>query len=159
MKKMTLLLAALLMTSSQAFAEDKTTTTLENCAIQEVLPGKNMTGAFVTFQHKGPTVDIVAAEIPTVTSHVELHSMEMKDNVMTMIPLTNPKLEEGTREFKKGADHVMVMSIPEDKIPKVGETHAMTFKFSNGTQATCDAIVKSVDQVMKEAKDAKMMHH
>lgn len=154
MKKLSFVLAALFLASGAAVAADQTTTTLEKCAIQEVLPGKNMTGAFVTFKHQGPAVNIISAEIPSITTHVELHSMEMKDNVMTMIPLTDPKLEEGTREFKKGADHVMVMNIPADKIPKVGEKHAMTFKFSNDTQATCDAVVKSIDEVMKEAKMA-----
>lgn len=153
MKKLSFVLAAVFLASGAAVAAE-TTTTLENCAIQEVLPGKDMTGAFVTFKHQGPAVNIIAAEIPSITTHVELHSMEMKDNVMTMIPLTDPKLEEGTREFKKGADHVMVMSIPADKIPKIGEKHTMTFKFSNDTQASCDAVVKSIDEVMKEAKMA-----
>lgn len=157
--KKALFLTAILMAFNQNVAAAETTTTVDNCAIQEVLPGKAMTGAFVTFHHEGPAVDIVSAEIPSITSHVELHSMEMKDNVMTMIPLTNPKLEEGIREFKKGADHVMVMNIPEDKMPKVGETHTMTFKFSNGTEASCDAIVKSIDEVMKEANAEMTMHH
>lgn len=148
--KKTLFLTAALMAFAQTVVAE-TTTTVDNCAIQEVLPGKAMTGAFVTFHHKGPAVEILSAEIPSITTHVELHSMEMKDNVMTMIPLTDPKLEEGVREFKKGADHVMVMSIPEDKMPKIGETHTMTFKFSNGTEASCDAIVKSIDEVMKDA--------
>ncbi|MDO5668034.1 MAG: copper chaperone PCu(A)C [Alcaligenaceae bacterium] len=157
--KKTLFLTAVLMAFAQTAAAETSTTTVDNCAIQEVLPGKNMTGAFVNFHHKGAAVEIVSAEIPSVTSHIELHSMEMKDNVMTMVPLTNPKLEEGVREFKKGSDHVMVMSIPDDKLPKVGETHTMTFKFSNGTQASCDAIVKSIEEVMKEADANMMMDH
>ena len=155
MKELSLVLAALFLASGSAFAADQANTTVEKCAIQEVLPGKDMTGAFVTFHHKGPAVNIVAAEIPSITTHIELHSMEMKDNVMTMIPLTDPELKEGTREFKKGADHVMVMSIPDDKKPKVGDKHTMTFKFSDNTQVSCEAEVKSIDAIMQEAKMQK----
>ncbi|QPT39500.1 Uncharacterized protein conserved in bacteria [Oligella ureolytica] len=149
-----LILSAIFMALTQTAVAEESTTTVDNCVIQEVLPGKDMTGAFVTFHHKGPQVNIESAEIPSITTHIELHSMEMKDNVMTMIPLTSPELNEGVREFKKGGDHVMVMSIPEDKMPKVGETHTMTFNFSDGTKASCDAIVKSVDEIMQEAGKA-----
>lgn len=150
-------LSAMLVAFAQVAVAETTVTSVDNCVIQEVLPGKAMTGAFVTFHHQGPAVDIIAAEIPSITSHVELHSMELKDHVMTMIPLTNPSLEAGIREFKKGADHVMLMSIPEDKLPRVGETHTMTFKFSNGTEASCDAMVKSIDEIM-QAAGIKMTH-
>ena len=60
MKKLSFVLAALFLASGAALAADQTTTTVENCAIQEVLPGKDMTGAFVTFQHKGPSVNIIS---------------------------------------------------------------------------------------------------
>ena len=52
MKKLSLVLAALFLASGSAFAAEQATT-VEKCAIQEVLPGKDMTGAFVTFHHKG----------------------------------------------------------------------------------------------------------
>lgn len=44
MKKLSFVLAAVFLASGAAVAAE-TTTTLENCAIQEVLPGKDMTGA------------------------------------------------------------------------------------------------------------------
>lgn len=130
--------------------ENKPLTTLSDCVIQEVLPGRTMTAAFVTFNHEGEAVDIIEGSIPTVSEHIELHSMSMVDNVMSMGPLENTTLESGQRFFKKGGDHVMIMNIPEDKIPQIGETHTMTFKFSDDTRASCDALVKSLDDVMQE---------
>ncbi|WP_071057719.1 copper chaperone PCu(A)C [Pelistega sp. MC2] len=155
MKNTIILTSLLIGLSASAVAETKAPTssiTLENCAIQEVLPGKHMTGAFVKFINNGEPVDIVSASIPSITPNVEIHSMQMKDNVMTMIPLTNAKLEKGDRYFKKGGDHVMLMQIPDDKLPKIGEKHEMIFKFSDGSSATCQAEVKSVATVIEEAK-------
>lgn len=152
------LLAFALSSGIAQAADHGTVTTLSDCVIQEVLPGRAMTGAFVTFNHQGETVEITESLIPSITEHVELHEMSMVDNVMTMGPLQNKTLEEGQRFFRKGGDHIMVMQIPEDKIPQVGETHNMTFAFSNGTTASCDALVKSLDDVMKEHAAKDMSH-
>ena len=152
-------LLALSLSSGLALAADtSSTTTVTDCVIQEVLPGRTMTGAFVTFNHQGEAVEIIESLIPTVSEQIELHQMDMVDNVMTMGPLQNTTLEAGQRFFRKGGDHVMVMNIPEDKIPQIGETHTMTFKFSNGTTASCEALVKSLDDVMKEHAASKMAH-
>ena len=84
--------------------------------------------------------------------------MSMVDNVMTMGPLQDKSLTEGQRFFRKGGDHVMIMSIPEDKTPQIGETHTMTFKLSNGKSVSCEAIVKSLNEVMKEHAVKKAAH-
>lgn len=152
-------LLALSLFSGLAQANDtNSTTTVSDCVIQEVLPGRAMTGAFVTFNHQGESVEIIESLIPTISDQVELHQMTMVDNIMTMGPLQDTTLEAGQRFFRKGGDHVMIMKIPENKIPKIGETHTMTFKFSNGTTATCEALVKSLDDVMKEHAAKKMVH-
>ena len=152
-------LLALSLCSGLAQANDiSSTTNVSDWWMQEVLPGRAMTGAFVTFNHQGEPVEILESLIPSVSDQIELHQMTMVDNVMTMGPLQDTTLESGQRFFRKGGDHVMIMKIPENKIPKVGETHTMTFKFSNGTTATCEALVKSLDEVMKEHAGKKMMH-
>lgn len=139
---------------SQVFAA----TQLKDCVIQEVIPGKNMTGAFLTFEHKGDPVEIKSGEIASVTPDIEFHQMVMKGDVMEMSPLENLKIEEGEREFKKGADHIMLMQIPEDKFPKKGETHTITVHFSDGSKASCDAQVKTVEEVIEDAKAAGHAH-
>lgn len=126
-----------------------THTQLHDCVIQEVIPGKDMTGGFARFVHEGPTVDIVRAEVPGVSDRIELHSMAMVNGLMEMTPLTNPKLEAGERIFKKGADHVMLFDITNK--PERGSRHTMTVYFSDGTHASCEALVKSVDEVMRDA--------
>lgn len=127
-------------------------TTLSDCVIQEVIPGKDMTGAFLKLEHKGSPVQIEGAKIDSITDTVELHSMEMKDGVMSMIPLTDKELKEGERIFKKGGDHLMLMKIAQDKFPKAGDKHTITVNFSDKSSASCEAVVKTVDQVIEEAK-------
>ena len=84
--------------------------------------------------------------------------MDMVDTVLTLGPLQNTTLEAGQRFFRKGGYHVIVMNNPEDKFPQIVETHTKTFKFSNGTTASCEALVKSLDDVMKEHAASKMAH-
>lgn len=152
MKKFVALIAAAVVLpgcTSMMSKGEATHTQLQDCVIQEVIPGKNMTGAFARFVHEGPAVQIVRAEVPGVSDRIELHSMEMKNGVMEMIPLTNPSLEAGERIFKKGADHVMLFDITNK--PAVGSHHQMKVYFSDGTHASCTAVVKSVQDVMRDA--------
>ncbi|MDO4682634.1 MAG: copper chaperone PCu(A)C [Lautropia sp.] len=150
MKGMIALAAALVAIQAQAAQPAATShTVLKDCVIQEVLPGKDMTGAFVRFVHQGAPVEMLRAEVPGVSERIELHSMAVKDGVMEMIPLTNPRLEAGERVFKKGADHVMLFDI-KDK-PAIGSRHMIRIYFSNQTMASCEAVVKSLQDVMKDA--------
>ena len=73
----------------------------------------------------------------------------MKDNVMHMVPMTDVKINEGERVFKKGGDHVMLFDVAEK--PAVGSKHTMTLYFSDNTKASCEAVVKTVQDVMKDA--------
>ena len=146
--KMKSLIALAVLASSSAFAETK----LSDCVIQEVIPGKDMTGAFLKFEHSGKPVQIESASIPSITSDIELHAMEMKDGVMSMVPLQNKELKEGERVFKKGGDHVMLMKIAADKFPKAGEKHTITVNFDDKTSASCEAEVKTVKEVIEAAK-------
>ncbi|MDO4905290.1 MAG: copper chaperone PCu(A)C [Lautropia sp.] len=143
------LLSACSSLSGSAGSAAASHTELKDCVIQEVLPGKDMTGAFVRFVHTGEPVDLLRAEVPGVAQRVELHSMAVKDGVMEMVPLTDVRLEAGERVFKKGADHVMLFDVAQK--PAIGSTHTMTIHFSDGTQASCEAVVKSVKEVMKDA--------
>lgn len=124
-------------------------TELKDCVIQEVLPGKNMTGAFLRFVHTGAPVDLVRAEVPGVSPRIELHSMTMKDGVMEMGKMTDLTLKAGERLFKKGGDHVMLFDIAQK--PRVGSRHTLTVHFSDDTQASCQALVKSLHDLMREA--------
>lgn len=150
--KAALLAAACAQTAMLAHAAEPAIaahTELKDCVIQEVLPGKNMTGAFVRFVHHGAPVELVRVEMPSVSPRIELHSMKMKDGVMEMARMTDLKLSEGERRFRKGGDHVMLFDIAQN--PAISSTHTMTVYFSDSTQAHCQAVVKSVREVMKDA--------
>ena len=127
--KTALLAAACAQTAMLAHAAEPAIaahTELKDCVIQEVLPGKNMTGAFVRFVHHGAPVELVRVEVPGVSPRIELHSMKMKDGVMEMARMTDLKLSEGERRFRKGGDHVMLFDIAQN--PAIGSTHDRLFQ-------------------------------
>ncbi len=131
---------------------------LSNCAIQETIPGAKATGAFLTI-HKADKNDaalsIVGAKAPEVTKHVELHEMVMKDGVMKMQQIPAYALKQGDNVFKKGGYHVMLMSL--QKKLSVGEKYPITLVFSDGSEKTCEADVKSVADLTP--KGMKHMKH
>lgn len=154
MKKAFVCMATALLMATPAMAQHANTE-LTNCVIQAPIPGKHMTGAFLKITHHGAPVEIKSVAVPSVTEQAELHTMTMQDNVMTMAPMTDLKLPDGERIFRKGGDHIMLMKIPADKLPKAGEKHQITMQLSDGSSASCDALVKTPEEVIK---DSKMSH-
>ncbi|AIL33212.1 copper chaperone PCu(A)C [Basilea psittacipulmonis] len=130
--------------SVHAFAQ----TTLNHCVIQEPLPTKHMTAAFFNVEHTGPDVAIERLEIPAISEHIELHRMKMNHHVMSMEKIDNPTLTQGITAFQKGGDHAMIMNIPDDRLPKAGEQFEMILLLKDGTQASCQAIVKNAKDLM-----------
>ena len=75
MKKI-LILGALISSAAMAAGD----VSVSNCLIQEVIPGKQMTGAFFDIENKGKEdVKLTGAAADKITSHVELHEMIHKD--------------------------------------------------------------------------------
>ncbi len=135
-----------------ALSEAPTINQLSDCVIQAPIPGKHMTGAFLQIKrHSDMATTITKVEVPSITTQAELHTMTMKDNVMSMSPMTDLTLK-GERTFRKGGDHIMLMQIPHDKLPKAGETHTITMHFADNSSASCEAIVKTPEEIIKAAK-------
>lgn len=132
-------------------------TQLTHCVIQEVLPGRHATGAYLRIHHQGKPVDIVKAEVPSLSSRVELHSMEMRNQVMLMRPMTNLRLPAGERVFQKGGDHVMLFDIKQP--PAIGSLHTLRLHFSNGSSASCTATVKSFQELVGQQKHTHTHTH
>lgn len=134
---------------------------LQNCVIQETIPGAKHTGAFLNI-HKMSEKELalVAAQVPSITDHVEIHEMIMKDGTMKMQKIEKYDLEEGDNLFKKGGYHIMLMGLA-GKTVKVGEKHNITLKFSDDSEKTCEAEVKSVAELTKGGKmhDMSNMKH
>ena len=95
--------------------------------------------------------------MPDISQRVELHNMVMNNGVMEMGPLKDLTLNDGERVFKKGGDHVMLFDVKQK--PAIGSKHTLTVFFDDGSQASCDAVVKSVKDVMKDAGMSGHGHH
>lgn len=154
----------LMVAGCSAHDHSATTVELSDCAIQQTIPGAKATGAFLTLhKHGSDALSVVSAAVPSVTAHVELHEMVMKDGTMKMQEIQAYPLQEGDNVFKKGSYHVMLMDL--DKTLSVGETHPLTLNFSDGSSQTCTAEVKSVEALtpkgmkMHQHGDDKMHHH
>ncbi|UJF25401.1 copper chaperone PCu(A)C [Suttonella sp. R2A3] len=152
------LAVAILLASGLAQAAD---VSVSDCVIQEVLPTKMMTGAFVTFNNESDKdIALVSAEIPSISDKIELHEMAVVDGVMKMQEIKQYDLTPGEHQFKKGGYHVMIMGIKE--APEVGSEHEMTFNFADGESVSCQAPVYSIDQVMEhfgmDGKEGGMSH-
>lgn len=150
------LMITLALVSSAALADN---VEVDNCIIQEVLPGKHMTGAFMTFENEtDQPVVLEKAAINSISDHVELHEMKHEDGVMKMQEIQHYELAPGETAFKKGGYHVMVMDVAE--APEVGSEHEIVFTFANGETVSCEAEVLSVDDVMAHfGQDEEEMHH
>ncbi|PIE45671.1 MAG: hypothetical protein CSA45_02100 [Gammaproteobacteria bacterium] len=129
---------------------------LENCAIQQTLPGSKATGAFLNIKKADDSdLALVSATAPTVTDHVEIHEMTLSDGKMKMSQISSYPLKKGDNIFKKGGYHIMLMDMKKEL--KIGEQHKLTLNFSDGSSATCTADVKSVEALTPKAM--KSMHH
>lgn len=129
---------------------------LNNCAIQETIPGAKATGAFLNIKKSDSSpLALVSAKAPDITDHVELHEMVMKDNKMVMSQIEKYPLQQGDNLFKKGSYHIMLMDM--QKKLTAGESYHITLVFSDGSEKTCLASVKTVKELTP--KHMKKMSH
>lgn len=159
-KKIAILSSALLITACvSAEKPNNEAITLSNCAIQETIPGAKATGAFLTVNKADDTpLSVVAAKAPNVTDHVEIHEMIMKDDKMIMNQIDAYPLQKGDNIFKKGSYHIMLMDM--QKKLTAGEQYDVTLVFSDGSEKTCNATVKTVKALTpKHMKGMKKMSH
>ena len=148
MKKI-LILGALISSAAMAAGD----VSVSNCLIQEVIPGKQMTGAFFDIENKGKEdVKLTGAAADKITSHVELHEMVHKDGKMEMSQIQNYDVTPGEHQFKKGGYHIMLMDIEDKNFPKVGETYPLELKLSNGETLKCDAKTITVKEAIEHFK-------
>ena len=148
MKKI-LILGALISSAAMAAGD----VSVSNCLIQEVIPGKQMTGAFFDIENKGKEdVKLTGAAADKITSHVELHEMIHKDGKMEMSQIQSYDVTPGEHHFKKGGYHIMLMDIEDKNFPKVGETYPLELKLSNGETLKCDAKTITVKEAIEHFK-------
>ncbi|PIE46146.1 MAG: hypothetical protein CSA44_00850 [Gammaproteobacteria bacterium] len=144
LQNITVLGSALLISACvNAQTPSNDTIILSDCAIQESIPGAKATGAFLTVKKADDApLSIVAAKAPDVTDHVEIHEMLMQDNKMVMSQIEAYPLQKGDNIFKKGGYHIMLMDM--QKKLTAGEHYDITLVFSDGSEKSCNAVVKTV---------------
>lgn len=145
-------------------AQDAAAVKVSDCVIQEPLPGKNMTGAFMLFNNTSENdVVLKAAHADEVTSRVEIHEMVVEDNVMKMQHMHEYTLTPGEHQFKKGSYHIMLMDIAQPI--QAGDVREIRFDFADGSEGKCQAEVKTVEEVnalyniKADAKKDMHQHH
>ncbi len=168
MKKLAILLTPLAMmtlvnaetNAKEAAVQETKGVELVNCAIQQNIPGAKATGAFLTIKKQDDTpLSLSSAQLPSVTPHVEIHEMVMKDGTMKMSQIESYPLKKGDNIFQKGGYHIMLMEM--EKPLTIGEKHQLTLTFSDGSSKSCEAEVKSVEALTpkKMKHDMKGMKH
>jgi copper(I)-binding protein len=90
--------------------------------------GGSNSAAYMTLINSGDTPDALIAAETDVAETVELHTVEMENEVMKMRPV--PQIDvpaQGEQMLKPGGFHIMLLGIQHDL--KDGETVTLTLTF------------------------------
>ncbi|QRM54644.1 copper chaperone PCu(A)C [Sinorhizobium sp. BG8] len=117
MKRVLMLLAALVISATASFAHEFKLGDLEihHPASKATLPGQPVGGGFMTIINHGSAPDRLVAITSDVSDDVQIHEMSVVDGVMKMRQLAEGvEIAPGaTVELKPGGLHVMFMSIKQ----------------------------------------------
>lgn len=97
--------------------------------VRAMLPGQPAGGGYLTVKNKGAAADRLLSVATPGAGKSEIHSMEMKDNVMVMRPVAGG-LEipaGGSVELKPGGFHLMFMQVAKPYAE--GDTVPVTLQF------------------------------
>jgi uncharacterized protein YcnI/copper(I)-binding protein len=102
--------------------------TITGAWARAMLPGQPAGGGYMTITNKGQTADrLVSASSPSA-GKVEIHNMEVVDNVMVMRPVQGLEIPAGgTVELKSGGLHMMFTAVKE--LFKEGGSVPITLEF------------------------------
>lgn len=128
----TLMLAGFTMAGLvQAQAEEKAATLkIEKPWTRVTPPGAKVAAGFVTITNTGSEADRLVGATASLSKHVEVHEMSMKDGVMRMQEVADGiEIAPGaTVVLQPGGYHMMFMELSAS--PKVGEPVKGTLKFA-----------------------------
>jgi copper(I)-binding protein len=126
-----ILLSLIAMLSASAYAADANPITVNNAWVRATAPGQKVGAAYMTLTHNQNTTFVGA--YTDIAGKVEIHSMEMKNNVMKMRMVDELPIVAGKpTTLAPSGLHLMLFDL---KAPlKAGEKAALTlcFKDKNG---------------------------
>lgn len=117
--------------------------TLTGGWLRAMLPGQPAGGGFVTIANGGSTPDRMIGVSTTAAGKSEMHTMEIKNDVMVMRPVEGGiEIPAGqTVELKPGGLHLMFMQVKEPF--KEGATIAVTLEFEKAGKVELQLPVKA----------------
>lgn len=145
------LIAAALLFASPAVADMAMLGDLhiETPMLRATAPNAPVAGGFLKIENTGTTDDVLieAAITDAVASRVELHTMEMKDGVMSMFEVEGGiELPAGeTVTLMPGGLHIMLMGLQQPLV--AGESYEVTLTFAQSGQITLDMPVKDLGEI------------
>lgn len=115
-------------------------------------------GGFMTITNHGEESATLIGGTAEFAEVVEIHEMEMADNVMKM-----RRLEKGleipageTVELKPGGYHLMFIKLSEQM--KEDDRHKATLKFAKAGEIEVKFVVKDISKMMENMDDKAMKH-
>jgi periplasmic copper chaperone A len=121
---------------TQADAADAAAPSIENAWVRTPAPGRDVTAGYVTLTAMGEDDQLVAVSSPDA-ARIEIHTMEMADDVMRMRQLEALDLPAGQPvSLAPGGDHLMIFgyTAPDGEIE-------LTLTFASGAEAVVTAPV------------------
>jgi periplasmic copper chaperone A len=110
-----------------------------------MLPGQPAGGGYFTIANKGESADRLVSIMSASAGKVEIHTMEVANNVMVMRPVEGGlEIPAGaTVELKPGGLHVMFMAVKEPF--KAGSSVVLTLEFEKAGKVELTLPVRSAD--------------
>ncbi len=121
---------------TQADTADAAAPSIENAWVRTPAPGRDVTAGYVTLTATGADDQLVSVSSPDAT-RVEIHTMEMDDDVMRMRQIEALDLPAGQPvSLEPGGDHLMIFgyTAPDGEIE-------LTLNFASGAEAVVTAPV------------------
>jgi len=147
--KMTFACAALFLSASLYAGTSAEDVQAEGAYVRAVPPGQPNSAAFMSLTNKGETDHVLVAAESNVSKVAELHTHSMEGGMMKMRPVEKIDLPAGeTVKLQPGGLHIMLIGLTRQLSP--GEDVEITLIFEDGSRASLQAPVKTVQQTMEE---------
>jgi len=138
--------ALLLVATGTAWAHDYKVggLTLEHPWARATPHGAKVAGGFVAIANKGTTDDRLVSATAEIADTTEIHSMSMKDGVMTMRPLPDGLMlpAGGEVALEPGGYHLMFIGLK--KMLKQGDSFAGTLTFEKAGTVEVSFTVEAI---------------
>ncbi len=131
---------------SPAWAQEKNQhLTVHNAWVRWQPPSRPNSAAFMTIENTLTGDSTLTSVSSKLIEHIELHSMEHVDGIMTMRQINAIVIPANSEvELKPGGLHLMLFGFQKPLEP--GEKIPLTLNFQDGSSVEVEAVVKGQDE-------------